>query len=77
MLLFGRETDRAARLLFMAVRDDQFDEVRGSIEEIDKKLVEEFNPKAERLFKIGGFIALGVGLTLIALILISMIFAYK
>jgi hypothetical protein len=49
----------------------------GSVEEIEKKLADRFPPKAERAFKIFGFTALTIGLTLIALIVYSMLFAYK
>jgi len=49
----------------------------GSVEEIEKKLTDAVHPKAERAFKIFGFTALAIGLTLIGLILISMLFAYR
>jgi hypothetical protein len=49
----------------------------GSVEEIEEKLAERFNTRWERMFKIGGFTALGIGLTLVALIIYSMLFAYK
>ncbi len=49
----------------------------GSVEEIEKKLADRFPPKTERVFKIFGFVALGIGLTLIALIVYSMLFAYR
>jgi predicted CXXCH cytochrome family protein len=49
----------------------------GSVEEIEQKLADRFPAKAERAFKIFGFTALGIGLTLIGLILYSMLFAYR
>jgi predicted CXXCH cytochrome family protein len=49
----------------------------GSLEEIESKLVDQFHAKAERAAKTFGFIALGIGLTLIGLILFSMLFAYR
>jgi cytochrome b subunit of formate dehydrogenase len=57
----------------------EYDEfvARGKVEKIDERLVEPFRPEAERGFKIFGFIALGIGITLIALILYSMVFAYR
>jgi cytochrome b subunit of formate dehydrogenase len=57
----------------------EYDELMasGSIQEVEEKLADPFNPKLERLFRIGGFTALGIGLTLIGLIIYSMLFAYK
>ncbi len=49
----------------------------GTIEEIDEKLVDQFDPRAERLLKIFGFTALTIGLTLIGLIIYAMLFGYR
>jgi len=45
--------------------------------ELEKRLVGPASPKLERLFRIFGFTALTVGLTLIVLILVAMVFAYR
>jgi hypothetical protein len=45
--------------------------------ELEKSLVEPYPTKLERAFKIFGFTALTVGLTLIALIIYSMLFGYR
>jgi hypothetical protein len=44
---------------------------------LEATLVEPYPKKLERLFKIFGFTALGVGLTLIGLIVYSMVFGYR
>jgi hypothetical protein len=49
----------------------------GSVQKIEEKLADRFNPRWERLMKTGGFIALTIGLTLVGLIIFSMLFAYK
>jgi len=46
-------------------------------EERERYLVDRFPPGAERGFKIFGFIALAIGLTLIALIVFTMLFGYR
>jgi predicted CXXCH cytochrome family protein len=46
-------------------------------EERDRYLVDPFPRGAERAFKIFGFIALAIGLTLIALIVFTMLFGYR
>jgi predicted CXXCH cytochrome family protein len=48
-----------------------------TVQEIENKLVDPFHPGAERALKIAGFVAFSIGLTLIALILYSMLFAYR
>lgn len=45
--------------------------------ELEKHLVAPFPKTVEKAFKTFGFIALGIGLTLIALILYAMLFAYR
>jgi hypothetical protein len=45
--------------------------------DLEKSLVDPYPAKLERAFKIFGFIALAVGLTLIALIVYSMLFGYR
>lgn len=45
--------------------------------ELEKSLVEPYPTKLERAFKVFGFTALAVGLTLIALIVYSMLFGYR
>jgi hypothetical protein len=45
--------------------------------ELEKNLVEPIPAPVERGFRIFGFIALGVGLSLIALILYAMLVAYR
>ncbi len=50
---------------------------QASEEERAKRVVGPAPPKAERLFRIFGFTALGVGLTLIFLILYAMLFGYR
>ncbi|MCP4899150.1 MAG: hypothetical protein GY906_19450 [bacterium] len=49
----------------------------GSIEEIDAKLVNPVSKSWERTIRIFGFTALGIGLTLIALIVYAMLFGYR
>ena len=49
----------------------------GSIAEIDAKLLDAFPRRLEKAFKTFGFIALGIGLTLIALIVHAMLFGYR
>jgi hypothetical protein len=49
----------------------------GSIAEIDAKLKDAFPKRAEKIFKTFGFIALGIGLTLIGLIVYAMLFGYR
>ena len=49
----------------------------GSIEEIEAKLVDAFPKRAERVLKTFGFIALGIGLSLVALIVYAMLFGYR
>ena len=46
-------------------------------EGLEKMLVDPIPKEAERSFKIFGFIALGVGLTLIFLIIYAMLFGYR
>jgi hypothetical protein len=45
--------------------------------ELDRHLVDPFPEPVEHGFKIFGFIALGVGLLLIALIVYAMLFGYR
>jgi hypothetical protein len=45
--------------------------------ELEQHLVAPFPKRIERAFKIFGFAALGVGLTLIGLILYAMLFGYQ
>jgi hypothetical protein len=45
--------------------------------ELEQYLVEPYPPKVERGFRIFAFTALGIGLTLIALIVYSMLFRYR
>jgi cytochrome b subunit of formate dehydrogenase len=45
--------------------------------ELEQHLVEQYPTKVERAFKIFGFTALAIGLTLIALIVYSMLFGYQ
>jgi hypothetical protein len=49
----------------------------GSPDEVESKLVEAFPERFERLFKAFGFTALGIGLTLIGLIVYAMLFGYR
>ncbi len=49
----------------------------GSIQEIEEKLRDPYPKRAVRVFKTFGFIALGTGLTLIALIVYAMLFGYR
>ena len=49
----------------------------GTIAEIDAKLKDPFPKRAEKMAKTFGFIALGIGLTLIALIVYAMLFGYR
>ena len=60
-------------------KPEEYEELmqRGSIEEIYAKLVDEFPHRYERYFKAFGFTALGIGLTLIALIVYAMFFGYR
>ncbi len=57
----------------------EYDELMasGTIAEIDAKLVEPYPKRAEKVFKTFGFIALSIGLTLIALIVYAMLFGYR
>jgi len=57
----------------------EYDELMASasIDEIESKLVDPVSKTWERTIKIFGFSALGVGLTLIALIVYAMIFGYR
>ena len=48
-----------------------------SDDEIEKRLVDPFPPPAERSFRIFGFTALAIGLTLIFLIVYTMLFGYR
>ncbi len=56
----------------------EYDELMasGTIAEIDAKLRAPVPPRLEKAFKTFGFIALGTGLTLIALIVYAMLFGY-
>jgi cytochrome b subunit of formate dehydrogenase len=45
--------------------------------ELEEHLVDPYPPRAQRAFKILGFTALAIGLTLIALIVYSMLFGYR
>jgi predicted CXXCH cytochrome family protein len=57
-------------------KPDEYDAlVRGG--RLEEHLVPPMRRSAERAFRIFGFVALGVGLTLIALILYAMLFAYR
>jgi predicted CXXCH cytochrome family protein len=58
---------------------DKPDEYKVMVESgaLEEKLVGPANPKWERAFKVFGFAALAVGLTLIVLILVAMVFAYR
>jgi predicted CXXCH cytochrome family protein len=49
----------------------------GSIAEIEAQLLDPYPKRLERAFKTFGFIALGIGLTLIALIVYAMWFGYR
>jgi predicted CXXCH cytochrome family protein len=49
----------------------------GTLEEIDSKLVDAFPERLEKVFKTFGFVALGIGLTLVALIVYAMLFGYR
>ena len=49
----------------------------GTIAEIEERLVDAFPKRLEKAFKTFGFIALGIGLTLIALIVYAMLFGYR
>ncbi|MEJ2190025.1 MAG: cytochrome C, partial [Acidobacteriota bacterium] len=49
----------------------------GSVEEIERKLVDPFPTRGEKALKTFGFIALGIGLSLIALIVYAMLFGYR
>ncbi len=49
----------------------------GTIEDVQDRLVDPFPTRAERAFKIFGFTALGIGLTLIFLICYSMLIGYR
>jgi len=57
----------------------EYDELMasGSIAEIEAKLKDPFPQRLEKAFKTFGFIALGIGLTLIALIVYAMLFGYR
>ena len=45
--------------------------------ELEKEMVDPFPKPVERSFKVFGFIALGVGLVLIGLIVYTMLFGYR
>jgi cytochrome b subunit of formate dehydrogenase len=49
----------------------------GTIAEIEERLVDAFPKRLEKAFKTFGFIALGIGLTLIVLIVYAMLFGYR
>ncbi len=49
----------------------------GTVQEIEDKLVDQYNPKFEKVFRIFGFTALAIGLTLVGLILYAMLFGYR
>ncbi len=49
----------------------------GTIAEVEEQLVDAFPKRLEKAFKTFGFIALGIGLTLIALIVYAMLFGYR
>jgi len=57
----------------------EYDELMasGTITEIDAKLLDAYPHRLEKAFKTFGFIALGIGLTLIALIVYAMLFGYR
>ncbi|MFV2071458.1 MAG: cytochrome c3 family protein [Thermoanaerobaculales bacterium] len=57
----------------------EYDELMasGSAEEIEAKLVDPFPKRGERALKVFGFIALGIGLSLVALIVYAMLFGYR
>jgi len=45
--------------------------------QLDQRMVDPVPTKTERVMKIFGFVALGIGLTLIALIVYTMLFGYR
>jgi hypothetical protein len=49
----------------------------GTIAEVEARLKDPFPRRLEKTFKTFGFIALGTGLTLIALIVYAMLFGYR
>ena len=49
----------------------------GSVKEVEDKLVDPFPQRAQKALKTFGFIALGIGLSLIALIIYAMLFGYR
>jgi len=64
------------------LRHDKPDEYREFVEQADEdaraaRIVGPASPKAERWFRIFGFSALGIGMTLIFLIVYTMLFGYK
>jgi cytochrome b subunit of formate dehydrogenase len=60
-------------------KPDEYDDLMasGTIAEIEARLLDAYPRRLEKAFKTFGFIALGTGLTLIALIVYSMLFGYR